>query len=136
MHTFTSKILLIAAIALFSGTASAAIFQYEAHVLRILNTDGQFGGCAAELDRPPSLLAADCTVALVTFDCSGFAGTPSRVSSAALSAAQLALVTGNKVRVTINNCKKDNGTCYAQRIDNYASPGNLAALPGSAAPCS
>ena len=84
-------------------SASAASVKYETKIIRTSLDDYRYAGCMAEV-------------------CSGELGSSSGESSKKYSAAQLALVTGNKVLVTVTNTRSANGVCYVDRIDNYNIP--------------
>ena len=74
----------------------------------------------AEVQPPPSSYqTVDCKGVFVTFDCTGDF-TTSRDSQAKLGSAQLALITGSSLLIRVNDAKKHNGFCYAERVDVYA----------------
>ncbi len=103
-----------------SFSASADSQKFETKVVRIVFDDTRYAGCMAEV--VPNVSLSGCNARFVTFDCSGELGTASRVSSSMLSGAQLGLVTGNKISVTVVNNKTANGVCLATRLDNYNTP--------------
>ena len=96
---------------------------WDAVVEKILLDDVKYGGCLAYLDRGPNDLGLSCgsAVKAVTFDCLNTRGTTSKnQANQRLAAAQLALVTGNAVRLRATDAGgQPNGYCYSERIDNY-----------------
>lgn len=70
----------------------------------------------AELSISPQTKLATCGTKFVTFSCTG-TFTDAVRAYRMLDQAQLALVTAKTVSVTINDAKKHNGYCFAQRID-------------------
>ena len=86
-------------------------------VKRVLNTDNKFGNCMAFMSTMDSTLRCSNWV---TFDCAGLLeGTSKQAAYAKFDLAQLGLVTQNRVRVEVNDSRKINGQCYAERIDVY-----------------
>ncbi len=109
----TAAILLAA---LASPAAWAATATFSAQVTRVIVDAANFGGCMAELSISPQTKLATCGTKFVTFSCTG-TFTDAVRAYRMLDQAQLALVTTKTVSVTINDAKKHNGYCFAQRID-------------------
>ena len=115
-----------------SFVQAAGLARFEAHVTKILLHDSNYGGCLVYLDNPPNSNGLECSssVAAVTFDCLGvrtYTEESPKASTATtnskIAAAQLALVTGNRVKLeVIDTGGQPNGYCYATRIDNYSVP--------------
>ncbi len=100
---------------------SAAGQKYiTTNVTRTLVDERYFGHCMAAISTGPQTVGLDCGSTWVTFSCSGDFNTP-RVGQQKFSAAQLSLVTGNKVFLVVTDEKKHNGYCYVERIDNLAN---------------
>ena len=104
------------------GVAETA--NFSANITRTLVTsetdaDGnaKFGGCMAYLDVSPSTQNLNCPGGnWVTFSCSGDHTSRSNAMRM-LDSAQLAFVSGRRVRVYVDDTMKHNGWCFAYRID-------------------
>ena len=99
---------------------------YDTRVTKILLDDSRYGGCLVYIDNAPNNNGLQCnsSISAVSFDCLGTrADAPSKATAQnKLSAAQLALVTGNRIRLqVVDTGGQLNGYCYAPRIDNYAN---------------
>ena len=105
---------------LLSNTSMAATAKFDAVVDRILTDDTYYAGCMARITPGPQAQGLDCAPSFVTLDCSGELGSSKSIAAQKYSAVQLALVTGARIKVVVNDNKKANGYCYASRIDNYA----------------
>lgn len=93
--------------------------NFEARITRTLAAaDGSFGGCMVALDVMPSDHGLACPVDSnwVTFSCTGEHATTSDASRM-YDSAQLAFVTGRRVRVWVDDTRKHNGHCFVSRID-------------------
>lgn len=97
----------------------ATTASFEASVVRTLATAGEeFGGCMVQLDRSPREEGLDCPEnAWVTFSCSGTHASSKAAAMRMLDSAQLAFVTGRKVRVWVDDARTHNGHCFVSRID-------------------
>ncbi|MCY3818984.1 MAG: hypothetical protein OXH52_06410 [Gammaproteobacteria bacterium] len=111
----------LAASVLLTVPVQAATAEVVAEVRRTLTVaDDRFGGCMVALSVSPSEEGLDCPMSKwVTFSC---AGTHTSKSNALrmYDSAQLAFVTGRKVRVWVDDAKKHNGHCFVSRIDVMA----------------
>ena len=102
---------------LLTVPAQATTAQVVGEVRRTLTVaDERFGGCMVALSVSPSDSGLDCDSKWVTFSCTG---TYTSKSSALrmYDSAQLAFVTGRTVRVWVDDTKKHNTHCFADRID-------------------
>ena len=108
-------IVLLSIAAAAYGTTGA----FNTKVQRVLSDTVNFGGCMAQLVNTPSAQGGlDCNGSYVTFSCTGdFA--PKDAARRNFEIAQIALVTGNTVRVDVDDTKKHNGYCFARRIDLF-----------------
>ena len=61
--------------------------------------------------------AGECSRGFISMDCDGNFLSRS-ASNAQVSAAQLAMVTGNRIYVVVDATKKNSGYCTASRLDN------------------
>ncbi len=108
----------LAFLLVFPLTAAATTLQIDAKITRTLAADEtKFGGCMAHLDVSPATEGLDCNSGnWVTFSCSG-----DHVSkSSALrmfDSAQMAFLMDRTVRVTVDDSRKHDGWCLAERID-------------------
>ena len=102
------------------------------NVKSILTTsDGSYGGCMVNFTPRDAIEdqagyangtgAGQCGRAFISLDCDGNY-LSSKQSANQLSAAQLALVTGNQIYVVVDNTQKNSGYCTATRIDNLNTP--------------
>ncbi len=105
-------------LALTNSSAYAAKAGIFAKVTTILLDDVNFGGCMAALDSAPSGTGLDCADPWVSFSCTGDFNSRSQ-GDRKLAAAQLALVTQTTFYVVIDDTKKHNGYCFAERADNF-----------------
>ena len=119
MVTF-KKIMCAVIMATAANLSFAASAKYDAYVDRIITDDVYYAGCMAKLIPGPETKGLNCAAFFATIDCSGELGSSKSLAAQKYSAAQLALVTGAKVKVVVVDTKKANGYCYLQRIDNYA----------------
>jgi hypothetical protein len=104
-----------------TSSAFAATKTYTASVTKTRVQNDNFGGCMAALAPSPSTIAGvACKAVWATMSCSGDFNSPAE-GQQKLAAAQLALVTGNKIAVLIDDSKKHNGYCFIRRIDNLSN---------------
>ena len=76
-----------------------------------------YGGCMARLSYNTSGLGLSCGT-LVTFDCFNSLGTTTKSAAERnFNQAQLAMVASRYVRVVVDDSKKVNGQCFAERLD-------------------
>ena len=104
----------------FAGSALGATKTYRATVTRTAIHEKSFGVCMAIVSPSPSTKGLNCKPDWVTFSCSGDFNSK-EIGQQKLSAAQLALVTGDPVSIVVVDTRKHNGYCYAKRIDNLAN---------------
>ena len=103
----------------FASTANAATALISGvRVTRLTTDSASFTGCLVRLDVDPQATLPNCGANHVVLDCDGTLGTPRSVSSSLFSAAQLALVTQNSMRIRVDDSRISNGFCIATRIDN------------------
>ena len=108
----------LAALVLLPSFAFAATQGKEVTVTGVLTDDTNYGGCMARVDPAPNTYGSvTCQGAYITFSCACTHTTKSD-SQTKYSAAQLAFVTGGRLFVILDDSKKHNGFCYAQRVDN------------------
>lgn len=97
--------------------ANAATVGYNGQVTATLIQDGVYGNCMVNLDKVVNEQGLEgCAGNWVTFSCSGDFN-PKDVGYRKFDAAQLAFYTGKEIRVYVNDQKKHNGVCYAERVD-------------------
>ena len=108
---------LLAAVPLAIPQATTASFV--ANVTHTMAVAGEeFGGCMVLLDRSPREEGLDCPEsAWVTFSCTGTHASSKAAAMRMLDSAQLAFVTGRKVRVWVDDARTHNGFCFVSRID-------------------
>ena len=115
-------VLALALVATPMPLTQATTESIEARITRTLAAADRFGGCMAALDVSPSDSGLDCPVGgkWVTFSCTGEHATKSDALRM-FDSAQLAFVTGRRVRVWVDDTRKHNGHCFVSRIDVLAS---------------
>ena len=104
----------------FAGSALGTNKTYKANVTRTALHEDNFGVCMAKVTPSPSDKGLDCKPGWVSFSCSGDFNSK-EIGQQKFSAAQLALVTGDRVVIYVEDTRKHNGYCYASRIDNLAN---------------
>jgi hypothetical protein len=94
----------------------------ETRITRTLAAADAFGGCMAALDVPPSDSGLNCPVGgrWVTFSCTGVHATKADALRM-FDSAQLAFITGRRVRVWVDDTRKHKGHCFVSRIDVLSS---------------
>ncbi|MEP4145603.1 MAG: hypothetical protein ABJL54_00200 [Halioglobus sp.] len=112
------KILSIAAL-MVAVPAMGAQEWHQANVTRTLIQDGAWGTCMAMISPSLSATGLNCKPDWVSFSCSGHYNSP-EVGGDKMEAAQLSLITESQVIVLVNDAKKHNGYCFAERVDNLA----------------
>jgi hypothetical protein len=78
--------------------------------------DNRWGGCMVLLDIPLADAGLNCPGRWVSFSCSG-TFTTKDVAFRMFDSAQMAYSLGHAVDVFVDDTKKHNGYCYANRID-------------------
>ena len=97
-----------------------AVARLDANVIRTqVSDEGRFGGCMAGLDRNIAESGLDCPFAWVTFSCSGVFN-DRNTANKQFEMAQLADALNTEVSLWIDDTRRHNGICYANRI---VSPG-------------
>jgi len=109
--------LVTALLLLIGGQVLAAQASFSTHVGKVLmSADDTWGGCMAALYDNPANVLPGCRGGWVTFSCSG--DFTDRVRAYRMvDQAQIAVATGNLVSLWIQDDKKHNGYCFANRID-------------------
>lgn len=100
-----------------SGQVLSAVSWLDGIVNRTLVQDNAFGLCMALITPGPETVLPSCQGGWVTFSCSGDFNSKS-AGNLKFQSAQIALLTGKNVAAIIDDTKKHNGYCFAQRIDN------------------
>jgi len=112
---------ILATLMLSSALASTAAFGATAALTGkvdrvMIQNDGGFGGCMAQLTVNPKAALPACGGGWITFSCTGdFTDPVSAYRS--VDQAQLALATNKNVLVIIDDSRRHNGYCFASRID-------------------
>ena len=105
------------------GVGQATTESIDTRITRTLAAaDDAFGGCMAALDVAPSESGLDCPAGnkWVTFSCAG-EHTTKADALRMYDSAQLAFITGRRVRVWVDDTRKHNGFCFVTRIDVLGS---------------
>ena len=111
-------VLALTLVAMPMPLTQATPVSIEASITRTLAAADRFGGCMAALDVAPSDSGLNCPVGSrwVTFSCTGEHATKADAMRM-FDSAQLAFVTGRRVRVWVDDTRKHNGHCFVSRID-------------------
>lgn len=113
------KVLVFLLLLLPASFAAAVQAKFDTYVQRTLSDSENYGGCMAKLADRPIEQGVDCRSVWVSFSCSGnFASKD--VANRNFESAQIAMLTGAKIHVLVDDTKKHNSYCFAQRIDVYA----------------
>ena len=116
-------IVLVALCWVLISPARAGTAWLVGQVNQFLYDDAAFAGClmgvTADIGAAPGVT---CTGGYVTLDCTGILGTSKALSSAKVSAGQLAWVTGKNLYFKIDDSKKANGYCLATHLKVYDPP--------------
>jgi hypothetical protein len=111
------KALSAAMLLTIGGQAMAAQTYFVANVNSVLMSgDERWGGCMAALSVDPQNHLPSCATTWVSFSCTGDFADPVQAYRM-VDQAQLAVATNKRVLVMIQDDKKHNGYCYANRID-------------------
>ena len=120
MHRWTTRVCVIFCFTgIFTASAvnAATGWVQNTKVTKVSSHHELFGGCMAYLSKKNTSL--DCSQ-WITFDCTGeLDGNTKSDGNRKFNSAQLALVTGNKVKVQVTDSKKINGQCFATRVDVF-----------------
>jgi len=101
----------------FATASDAAQVSVTGHVIRTMVADqDRWGGCMAQLDVKLSTQGLNCPSRWVSFSCSGDY-TAKDIAYRMFDTAQMAYAMGHRVTVSVNDAKKHNGYCYANRIE-------------------
>ena len=105
--------------ALGAGVASAEIVLIRGvNVIETLSAAGNYGDCMAGLNKQLSEYISGCPGNWVTLSCDGTYNSKD-AGQRKFESAQLALALGYRASVYVDNTKKHNGFCYAQRMEIY-----------------
>ena len=97
-------------------TAQATIDNVT--VNSILIDDSYYTTCMINVSPNPAASIGACGAGWLVLDCDGSQGTSAKVSQAKLAAAQLAYVSGGKLKIVFTDVLGENGYCFAQRVTN------------------
>lgn len=116
-----STLALLVAIGVFATAPSsyAASNWVGTFVQKTLITDdSEFGGC---MFQPSVSLSGslDCPNTWISVDCAGTLGGTKSAGSRRFDAVQLAMVTSSKLYVKVDDGRKINGWCVAERIQGF-----------------
>ena len=101
---------------LISTTSFGVTRVLTTTVLSTLSDATYYGGCMASLADRPDSVGLDCNGAWAAFSCTGdFAGKDA--ANRNFEMAQIAYLTGRRVRVYMDDTKRHNGYCFGRRID-------------------
>ena len=111
-------VLAVALVATPMPLTQATTVSIEARVTRTLAAAEAFGGCMAALDVSPSDSGLNCPAGgkWVTFSCTGEHASKADALRM-FDSAQLAFITGRRVRVWVDDTRKHNSHCFVSRID-------------------
>lgn len=114
---FIIATILMLSILLYPEDAFGARGAVRSKVYGVLTGD-RYSGCMVQIGAIPYDAGLDCPEAdrsWLALDCDGnFGGTIAAQNS--LSTAKAALLTGDKVTITVDDAKKVNGYCYAPQV--------------------
>jgi hypothetical protein len=102
-----------------SSVCHSASTAFNASVERTMIDEEHNGGCMVYIVPSPSDQGLFCRPNWVTLSCVGEYNSET-FGHQKLAAAQLALIAGSKIWISVTDNKKHDGFCFAQRIVNYA----------------
>jgi hypothetical protein len=103
---------------MFPGIAYCAVAAVTTNITRTLSDEQYYGGCMAEVDTNLGSAGLACSSNWVSFSCTGDF-TTSDTAHRAFDMAQIALVSGARTRVYVDDSRKHNGACFAYRLFLY-----------------
>jgi len=104
---------------LSANFAFATEAKFETFVQRTLSDVENFGGCMAKVTDRLIDYGVDCKASWVSFSCTGDF-TSKDVAKRNFESAQIAMLTGAKVYLKVDDSRRHNGYCFVQRIDVHA----------------
>lgn len=105
---------------LFASVVAADTARITAFVTKTMVTgDSENGGCMAALSKDIAESLPACRRTWVSFSCDGTYTEPVRAYRM-LDQAQLALATGMRIRVDVDDSKMQDGYCFASQISLLA----------------
>jgi hypothetical protein len=99
-----------------SGPVLSAQGVHKGDIIRTLVDNERFGGCMVRIAPGPEVTLSTCKRNWATFSCSGDFNSKSE-GELKFQSAQLAMLSGKPVKVTLDDSKKHNGYCFVRRID-------------------
>lgn len=115
--TLFSRIIICLAIAGVPCQTLATQAFWSATIYEVMVDSANFGHCMAATEPGPETVLPNCSSKWVTFSCSGDFNSKN-AGNLKLQAAQLALITGNRVAILATDAKKHNGYCFSPRVQN------------------
>lgn len=107
------KVVLFFSVIMWAPVSTAAIEVFSGKILKTLTSSQNFGLCMLRVDYQSTI---DCSSRWVSVDCAG--EYHSKETSRRLwDSAQLAMALDSSVFIVINDAKKHNGYCVADRLD-------------------
>lgn len=101
------------------GVNAETALVSDVKVTSTLVEAGVYGECMAHMSEPISDYISGCpSNGWITFSCDGTYNSKD-AGQRKFESAQLALALGYRVKLRVDNTKKHNGYCYANRIDIY-----------------
>ena len=124
MEYSMKKTILAMGLVLLSSVALADKGSFVTDVKRVFTSNPNvFGGCMADVGRRVGNATdnpTDCTTWWVSFSCSGEFN-PKETAYKMYDAAQISVALGTQLRIWVDDTKKHNGHCVAERVDILAS---------------
>jgi hypothetical protein len=99
-----------------SGPVLSAQIVHKGDIMKTLVDNEKFGGCMVRIAPGPEKTLSTCSKHWATFSCSGDFNSKSE-GGLKFQSAQLAMLSGKPVAVTLDDSKKHNGYCFVRRID-------------------
>lgn len=112
----TKMLFAMCLMALCPISVNAATGKFFSNVKRVVSDNDKFGGCMALLTVAPSSVGLECNGKFVSFSCTGdFASKDEAKRNFELT--QIAMLVKSRVQIVVDDTKKHNGYCFANRID-------------------
>ena len=114
------KLLMTLSLLAIANVGFAAVEKVNTNIVQVMSDGTRFGGCMANLADSPSDTGLDCTTNWVSFSCSGDFN-PKDVANRNFDMAQIALMTGARVALRVDDTLKHNGRCFVRQIQLFPS---------------
>lgn len=100
---------------LLASAANAAVRPFDTTVVRTMISEN-FGECMFKPSPGPRSAGLNCNDNWVTADCAGLLGSAKSLGKAKYDTILLAELTGNTIRVRVDDSKTIDGFCFVEQV--------------------